>query len=80
MGGHRDRQAQPNPPTNDKTNGADFAALADAPVAALGISSNVAEALEQAFGVKTVRDVAENEDGHRAQAILHMVSDKRWQS
>jgi hypothetical protein len=68
---------RPNPLTNDEAQGADFAALADAPVAALDMSSSVAEALEEALGVKTVRELAENKYVRRAQAILHMASDKR---
>jgi hypothetical protein len=49
---------KPNPPTDGEAEGTDFAALADAPVTALGLSSSAAEALRQALGVKTVPDLA----------------------
>jgi hypothetical protein len=68
---------QPNPPTDGEAEGADFAALADAPLAALGLCSSAAEALKQALGVKTVRDLAANKYVRRAQAIVHMASGKR---
>jgi len=64
--------AQTDQPSDDEAEGTDFDALVDAPVAALGLSSSDAEALEQALGVKTVRDLAENRYVRWAQAILHL--------
>ncbi len=62
---------QPDPPS-DESEGTDFAALANAPVSALGLPKRDADALEQALGVRTVRDLAENKYVLRAQAILHL--------
>jgi len=45
-----------HPPSDDQSDVDKFAALADAPVTALGLSSSAADALEQALGVKSVRD------------------------
>lgn len=50
--------------------GKEFAELADAPVDAIqGISAADAQALQQAFGVKTVRQLAQNKFVKIAQAI-----------
>jgi hypothetical protein len=68
-----------HPPADDESDVAKFAALVDAPVAALGLSSSDAEALEQALGVKTVRDLAENKYVRRAQAILTLADGKKPQ-
>jgi hypothetical protein len=54
-----------------------FAALAVAPVTALGLSSSAADALEQALEVKTVRDLADNTYVRRAQAIVKLANEKR---
>jgi hypothetical protein len=54
-----------------------FAALADAPLTALGLSSSDADALEQALAVKTVRDLADNKYVRRAQAIVSLATQKR---
>jgi hypothetical protein len=54
------------PPSDDESDVAKFAALVDAPVSVLGLSSSDAEALEQALGVKTVRDLADNRYVRRA--------------
>ena len=53
-----------------------FAALADAPVTALGLSSSAADTLEQALDVKTVRDLADNKYVRRAQAIVHLANEQ----
>jgi hypothetical protein len=53
-----------------------FAGLADAPVTALGLSSRAADALGQALGVKTVRELADNRHVRRAQAIVHLANEK----
>jgi hypothetical protein len=59
--------------SDHEAEGTDLNALVDAPVAALGLSSRDAEALERALGVKTVRDLAvKNKYVRRAQAILHL--------
>jgi hypothetical protein len=63
---------QTDPPSDDQAEGTDFALLVDAPVAALGLSKRDADALAQALGVKTVRDLAENKYVRRAQAIVHL--------
>jgi hypothetical protein len=66
--------AEPNPPA-DSGPGPDvagFAGLVDAPLAALGLPERSAEALEQALGVTTVRDLAENKYVRRAQAIVNL--------
>ncbi|MEO7000975.1 MAG: hypothetical protein ABI068_04135 [Ktedonobacterales bacterium] len=48
----------------------EFGELADAPVDALeGVSKADAEALHKAFGIKTIRDLAENKFVLRAQAV-----------
>ncbi len=59
-------------PSSDESDAAKFAALVDAPVTALGLPRRAAEALAQALGVKTVRDLAENKYVRRAQAIVHL--------
>jgi hypothetical protein len=51
--------------------------LADAPVAALGLSSSAAAALEQALKVSTVRDLADNKYVRRAQAIVHLANEQQ---
>jgi hypothetical protein len=51
----------------------DFDELADAPVDALeGLSKGDAEALQQAFNIKTIRQLAESKFVMRAQAIVHL--------
>lgn len=48
----------------------DFAELADLPIDALqGVSAGDAEALQKAFGVKTIRQLAEHKFVRAAQAI-----------
>ena len=51
--------------------------LADAPVAALGLSSSAATALEQALEVRTVRELADNKYVRRAQAIVKLADENR---
>jgi hypothetical protein len=65
-----------HPPPDDQPDVDKFAALADAPVAALGLSSSDADALEQALDVKTVRDPADNKYVRRAQAIVNLANEK----
>jgi hypothetical protein len=55
-----------HPPPDDQSDVDKFAALADAPVAELGLSSSAADTLEQALDVKTVRDLADNKYVRRA--------------
>ena len=66
-----------HPPPDDQPDVDKFAALADAPVTALGLSSSDADALEQALDVKTVRDLADNKYVRRAQAIVNLANEKR---
>jgi hypothetical protein len=68
-----------HPSSDDESDVAKFAALVDAPVAALGLPERAAEALEQALGVKTVRDLADNKYVRRAQAILNLAEGKKPQ-
>ena len=65
-----------HPSPNEQPDVDKFAALADAPVAALGLSSSDVDALEQALDVKTVRDLADNKYVRRAQAIVHLANEK----
>ena len=64
-------------PPDDQPDVDKFAALADTPVTALGLSSSDADALEQALDVKTVRDLADNKFVRRAQAIVNLANQKR---
>ena len=51
----------------------EFKELADAPVTAIeGLSEGDAEKLQQAFNVKTVRDLAENKFVRVAQAVVSL--------
>jgi hypothetical protein len=65
-----------HPPPDDQPDVDRFAALADAPVTAVGLSSSDADALEQALDVKTVRDLADNKYVRRAQAIVNLANEK----
>ena len=65
-----------HPPPDDQSAVDKLLALADAPVAALGLSSSGADALEQALDVKTVRDLADNKYVRRAQAIVNRANEK----
>jgi hypothetical protein len=66
-----------HPSPDDQPDVDKFAALADASVTALGLSSSDADALEQALDVKTVRDLADNKFVRRAQAIVNLANQKR---
>ena len=66
-----------HPSPDDQSDVDKFAALADAPVAALGLSSSDADALGQALDVKSVRDLADNKYVRRAQAIVNLANEKR---
>ena len=65
------------PPPDDQPDRDKLLALADAPVTALGLSSSDADALKQALGVKSVRDLADNKYVRRAQAIVSLATQKR---
>ena len=57
--------------------GKDFAELADAPVDALqGLSKGDAEALQKAFNIKTIRQLAESKFVRAAQAITMLAGAK----
>jgi len=64
-------------PPDDQPDVERFAALADAPVTALGLSGSAADALERALGIKSVRDLADNKYVRRAQAIVHLANEQR---
>jgi hypothetical protein len=66
-----------HPPSEDQPDVEKFATLADAPVTALGLSGSDADALAQALGVKTIRELADNKYVRRAQAILHLTNGER---
>jgi hypothetical protein len=65
-----------HPPPDDQSDVDKFAGLVDAPVTALGLSSGAADALAQALGVKSVRDLADKYV-RRAQAIVHLTGEQR---
>ena len=55
--------------------GMEFTALADAPVDALaGVSKADAEALQKAFNIKTIRQLAQSKFVLRAQAITNLAA------
>jgi hypothetical protein len=66
-----------HPPPDDQPDVDKFAALADSPVTALGLSSGDADALAQVLGVKSVRELADNKYVRRAQAIMHLANQKQ---
>jgi hypothetical protein len=66
-----------HPAPDDQSDVDKFAGLADAPVTALGLSSGAADALAQALGVKSVRELADNKYVRRAQAIVHLADQQR---
>ena len=66
-----------HPPPDDQPDVDKFAALADAPLTALGLSGSDVGALEQALGVKSVRELADNKYVRRAQAIVHLANQKQ---
>jgi hypothetical protein len=58
--------------------GMDFDELADAPVDALeGLSKGDAEALQKAFNIKTIRQLAESKYVLRAQGIVALATAKK---
>jgi hypothetical protein len=65
-----------HPPPDDQSAVDKLLALADAPVTALGLSTSDADAVGQALGVKTVRDLADSKYVRRAQAIVHLANQK----
>jgi hypothetical protein len=65
-----------HPPPDDQSDVDKFAGLADAPVTALGLSNRDADALGQALGVKTVRELADSKYVRRAQAIVHLANEQ----
>ena len=65
-----------HPPPDDQSDVDKFAALADAPVTALGLSSSDADVLGQALAVKSVRDLVDNKYVRRAQAIVHLANER----
>ena len=69
-------RSQTNPSSDVESEPRKFAELVDAPIVALGLSSSDAYALEQALGVRTVRDLADNKHVRRAQAIVKLASAK----
>jgi pantoate kinase len=66
-----------HPPPDDQSDVDKFADLADAPVTALGLSSSAADALAQALGVNSVRELADNKYVRRAQAIVHLANEQQ---
>ena len=66
-----------HPPSDGRSDVARLLGLVDGPVAALGLSSSAAAALEQALEVRTVRDLADNKYVRRAQAIAKLADEKR---
>jgi hypothetical protein len=69
-------RSEPTPPSAAESGPLQFAALVDAPLTALGLSSRDADALQQTLGVRTVRDLADNKYVRRAQAIVHLAQAK----
>jgi hypothetical protein len=70
-----------HPSSDDQSDVARFAALADAAVAGLGLPERDANALEQALGVRTVRDLAESKSVRRPRAMVHPAkgkTERRW--
>lgn len=53
--------------------GKEFVELADSPVDALeGVSASDAEHLQEAFNIRTIRDLAESKYVLRAQAVVNL--------
>ncbi|MCE1248878.1 MAG: hypothetical protein LWY06_19745 [Firmicutes bacterium] len=62
-----------NKALDKKYEGKTFRELADAPIAALaGVSDNDGKLLEQAFGIKTIKDMANLKYFRWAQAIANL--------
>ena len=69
-------RSETTPPSDAESGPRKFAALVDAPLTALGLSSRDAHALEETLGVRTVRDLADNKYVRRAQAIVQLAHAK----
>ena len=69
-------RSETTPPSDAESGPLQFAELVDAPLTALGLSSNDADALQETLGVRTVRDLADNKYVRRAQAIVHLAHAK----
>jgi hypothetical protein len=70
-------QSDIHPPSDGQSDVDRLLGLADAPVAALGLSSSAATALAQALEVRTVRELADNKFVRRAQTIVKLANEKR---
>jgi hypothetical protein len=70
-------QSDIHPPSDGQSDVDRLLGLVDAPVAALGLSSSAATALEQALDVRTIRDLADNKYVRRAQAIVNLAKEQR---
>jgi hypothetical protein len=70
-------QSDIHPPSDGQSDVDRLLGLVDAPVAALGLSSSAATALEQALEVRTVRELADNKYVRRAQAIVKLADENR---
>jgi hypothetical protein len=68
--------SETTPPGDAESGPGEFADLVDAPIVALGLSNSAAVALEQALGVRTVRDLADNKYVRRAQAVAKLARAK----
>jgi hypothetical protein len=69
-------QSDIHPPSDGQSDVDRLLRLVDAPVAALGLSSSAAAALEQALDVRTVRELADNKYVRRAQAIVNLAKEQ----
>ena len=69
-------RSETTPPSAAESGPLQFAALVDAPLTALGLSSRDADALQETLGVRTVRELADNKYVRRAQAIVHLAHAK----
>jgi hypothetical protein len=69
-------RSETTPPADAESGPLQFAALVDAPLTALGLSSSDADALQKTLGVRTVRNLTDNQYVRRAQAIVHLAQAK----
>jgi hypothetical protein len=69
-------RSESHPASDAESGPLEFAELVDAPLVALGLSGSDAAALEQALGIRTVRDLADNKYVRRAQAIVNLARAK----
>jgi hypothetical protein len=70
-------QSDIHPPSDGQSDVDRLLGLVDAPVAALGLSSSAATALEQGLEVRTFRELADNKSVRRAQAIVKLADENR---